>query len=300
MKPKRIHPAELFGVAVICAGAIGMAAFLPGQLRFLVTAVAWLLGVTLVSVGGVSLTRHDSRTAWMSGPLLAVVFTIGTAFFVSSTLRGAAIVLTAAHAAFMGVVLFQAFQQRERAAAPARAAIRVRTETPRPSRKPAAARPPAPQSEPPETESSHEIDAGFEQALLSRLSADTDDESIGAHESEPPPEAIRFQQAAQNVFQRIERGQDGDGREWLEGTVRVDFLRNQKTSIVHIPFWPAFHVRPDVSTELLEGPQLTIETKTVERWGIRLELTRRAAGLDPDFAELAFFVSTHSAAREAA
>ena len=86
----------------------------------------------------------------------------------------------------------------------------------------------------------------------------------------------------------------------MEGTIRVNFLRNQKTSIVHIPFWPAFQIRPDVDSELLAGPQLTIEAKTVERWGIRLELTRRAAGLDPDFAELAFFVSTHSAAREAA
>jgi hypothetical protein len=200
----------------------------------------------------------------------------------------------------MGVVLIQEFQRRQRTVSPARAAIQVRTETPRPHPKSRVPRPPAPQTEPTETDSSHEIDSGREQALLSRLSVGTEDESVPAHETVPPPEAIRFQQAAPNVFQRIERGQEPDGREWLEGTVRVDFLRNQKTSIVHIPFWPAFHVRPDVNSELLEGPQLTIETKTVERWGIRLELTRRAAGLDPDFAELAFFVSTHSTAREAA
>lgn len=298
MKPKPLQPTEFFAVAVICAAAIGLAAFLPGQLRFLVTAGAWMIGTILVSLGGVALTRCDSQFPWMSGPVLAVVFTLVTALFLSSTLQVPALLLIIAHASVMAFVLIQEFQQRERSSAPVRAAIRVRTEAPRRVSQRTAVPQTAPLEEASEPAVAHDIDHSFEQALLSRLSVDseTDVES----EQESPPEAIRFQEADSNVFQRIERGQDANGGEWLEGTIRVDFLRNQKTSIVHIPFWPAFQVRPEVNSELLEGPQLTIEAKTVERWGIRLELTRRAAGLDPDFAELAFFVSTHSAVREAA
>lgn len=294
MKPKPLQPTEFFAVAVICAAAIGLAAFLPGQLHFLVTAGAWMIGTILVSLGGLALTRRDSQFPWMSGPVLAVVFTLVTALFLSSTLQVPALLLIIAHASVMAFVLIQEFQKRERSSVPVRAAIRVRTEAPRRVSQRTAVPQTASLEEASESAVAHDIDNSFEQALLSRLSVDSETDV------ESPPEAIRFQEADSNVFQRIERGQDANGGEWLEGTIRVDFLRNQKTSIVHIPFWPAFQVRPEVNSELLEGPQLTIEAKTVERWGIRLELTRRAAGLDPDFAELAFFVSTKSAAREAA
>lgn len=299
MKPKPLQPTELFGVAIICAAAVGLSAFLPGQTHFLVTAGAWMIGTILVTSGGLALTRRDSQFSWMGGPVLAVVFAIGTALFLSSTLQVPALLLIIAHASIMGFVLIQEFQKRERSSTPARAAIRVRTEAPHPvPQRTASPQKPPLEEEPIDSVVAHEIDTGFEQALLSRLSVDS--ETDLASDEELRPEAIRFQEADSNVFQRIERGQDANGGEWLEGTIRVDFLRNQKTSIVHIPFWPAFQVRPEVNSELLEGPQLTIEAKTVERWGIRLELTRRAAGLDPEFAELAFFVSTHSAAREAA
>jgi hypothetical protein len=141
------------------------------------------------------------------------------------------------------------------------------------------------------------VENDLEQRLLARLHESSVAFSDADEEREPH---LSFETSDRHVAQRIERGIQRDGSEWMEGVLLVEFRAGQKTAIVHLPVWPAFASQPKIESELLGGPELDIEVKTIRRWGMRIELTRRAAGLDPDSAELAFFISAQAAIREAA
>lgn len=148
----------------------------------------------------------------------------------------------------------------------------------------------APAAEVPDT-----VESNLEQRLLAQLE---DGPEFSIDDEEEPH--LQFETADRHVGQRIERGRRADGSEWMEGMLLVEFEARQKTAIVHLPVWPAFETQPEIQSELLGGPDLDIEVKTIRRWGLRIELTRRASGLDPDSAELAFFISAQAAVREAA
>ena len=140
----------------------------------------------------------------------------------------------------------------------------------------------------------------FENDLERRLLAQIEDSPQLTFSEDDDEPHLQFESADRHVAQRIERGYRTDGSEWMEGMLLVEFQARQKTAIVHLPVWPAFATQPEIQSELLGGPDLDIEVKTIRRWGLRIELTRRASGLDPDSAELAFFISAKAAVREAA
>ncbi|HSG71547.1 MAG TPA: hypothetical protein VLA12_14085 [Planctomycetaceae bacterium] len=140
-------------------------------------------------------------------------------------------------------------------------------------------------------------ESDLERRLLAKLD---DGACLAFRDDEEEEPHLQFENADRHVAQRIERGYRADGSEWMEGMLLVEFQARQKTAIVHLPVWPAFATQPEIQSELLGGPDLDIEVKTIRRWGLRIELTRRASGLDPDSAELAFFISAQAAVREAA
>jgi len=288
---------QLVGTSLLCGIAVAVTTTFPGNSGELISLATWGFGLLLISVGAISLIRHSNRFTRIIVPVVSLMYCAGTISLLSSNMT----ILTSAIAAvpllFMtGLSLKLNTRNQTR---PSRVAIKVTAEAPSSESE---KRPLSQDSESSNHPQNEHIDSGLEHALLSRLSVENEHEENSNEPQEPigDSQSIQFQPAEQHILQRYERGLDPEGREWLEGTVRVDFLRNQRTAVIHIPFWPAFQIRPQVNSELLDGPHLKIDVKTVERWGIRLELTRRAAGLDPDSAELAFFVTTESKARGAA
>lgn len=289
---------QLLGTALLCGLAVVISVAMSGTMGTFLTAGCWLTGHLLISVGSISLSNSPRLSPSVAASSIQLLFCFLTIPLLPSFIALPAVLLAAVQmfVHFGNTVRVQRLQPHD--TNPTHVSIQVTAEAP-------VAKSGTDKTSPSENDNSQEsseIDAGREQALLSQLSASTfdDQENEIADDHQESPQAIQFQSAERDIVQRYERGSDPDGREWLEGTIRVDFLRHQKTAVVHIPFWPAFQSRPDVNSELLDGPHLKIEVKTVERWGIRLELTRRAAGLDPDSAELAFFVTSQSAARGAA
>ncbi|MDB4637659.1 MAG: hypothetical protein P8M30_17595 [Planctomycetaceae bacterium] len=289
---------QLVGTSLLCGVAVLVATALPHSLGEIVSLATWSSSLVLISVGAVSLIRHSPRLTQWSVVGVSLLFGMGTSLLLPSAWTLIAALMTGGQLLLLSGLTLRNYRQPP--ISPSRVAIKVTSK--RPSTE--SQKKLVPEDSKPLNELENEtINAGLEQALLSRLSvAQNHEEDSPVHEEESPhnSQSIQFQPAESHILQRYERGLDPEGREWLEGTIRVDFIRNQKTAVIHIPFWPAFQFPPQVNSELLEGPHLKIDIKTVERWGIRLELTRRAAGLDPDSAELAFFVTTESKARGAA
>jgi hypothetical protein len=288
---------QLVGTSLLCGVAIVVSVDLPGNLSEIVSLVTWSSSFLLISVGAVSLIRHSPRLTQFSAVGVSLLFGMGTILVLPSAWTLIASLMTGGQLLLLSGLTLRHHHQSP--SSPASVAIKVTSEAPSTD--------PQNTSESALSKSFHEsenetINAGLEQALLSRLSVEQNQEedSLEQEEFSHESQSIQFQPAESHILQRYERGLDPEGREWLEGTIRVDFIRNQKSAVIHIPFWPAFQFSPQVNSELLEGPHLKIDIKTVERWGVRLELTRRAAGLDPDSAELAFFVTTESKARGAA
>lgn len=291
--------------ALLCGLTVVVSVRISGSLGELVTVGCWLIGHLLLSVGGISLTGTPRLSTSVTAIATNLLYCLPTIPLLPSAGYLPAILLATFQLLVLSVNAVRAGWSPPQQASQTHIAIKVTSEPP--TSNPSSSERKQ-QSEATDEKENSEIDASLEQALLSKLSASSMLDSEDASESDDDSEidrtdqsqAIQFQTAEKEIAQRYERGSAPDGREWLEGTIRVDFLRNQKTAVIHIPFWPAFQTRPDVNSELLDGPHLKIDVKTVERWGVRLELTRRAAGLDPDSAELAFFVTTQSAARGAA
>ncbi|MBD3673897.1 MAG: hypothetical protein HUJ26_10265 [Planctomycetaceae bacterium] len=280
------------GTALLCGLAVFIPILLPSSQGPWLSVGCWMVGYLLLSLSGLSV----ASTTRLSTSLAAIATSLGYCLLTLPLLPAfgflPAVTLTAILILVLSAVSAKQHFLRTQPARVSHVAVQVSSKAPVPE----------PLHSETQRNENQDIDAGLEQALLSRLSTTSEPEVVPdpTDDRNDHPQAIQFQSADREIAQRYERGSDPDGREWLEGTFRVDFQRHQKTAIVHIPFWPAFNDRPEVRSELLDGPHLKIDIKTVERWGIRLELTRRAAGLDPDSAELAFFVSTQSAARGAA
>jgi len=77
-----------------------------------------------------------------------------------------------------------------------------------------------------------------------------------------------------DALQQIVRSRNEDGAERLEGTFLVEFVPNQRTASVHVPFCPAFETTPTVETLLLEG-DATLSIVKPQPFGVRIDVKRQ-------------------------
>ena len=99
--------------------------------------------------------------------------------------------------------------------------------------------------------------------------ADHDLDAPGA-DDEPRPWA---------AVQRLTRTRDAAGREWVDGTLLVDFAPGQRTAGAYVGFCPPLAALPDVDVQLGEGPDGTAKVVQALAHGAQFEvrLARPAA-----------------------
>ena len=71
--------------------------------------------------------------------------------------------------------------------------------------------------------------------------------------------------------EQLTRSQTEDGREHIEGVVRVRFEPGQRIGHAHIPFCPAFLGEPEFECEPVEGPEGRVKATHVQPFGVRIE-----------------------------
>ncbi|MFZ5831639.1 MAG: hypothetical protein ACOY3P_16255 [Planctomycetota bacterium] len=96
-----------------------------------------------------------------------------------------------------------------------------------------------------------------------------------ATDDEPP------NHSSENVLQRFTRSLDEEGREQLNGWLRVDVQAGQRSGVCHLAFCPPFESTPQVSVEQSEGPEARWRVTQALPHGARLEW-RLVAGAHAD------------------
>ncbi len=86
----------------------------------------------------------------------------------------------------------------------------------------------------------------------------------------------------ENLVQQLYRLADEDGQEIIYGTVRADFVAEQRTTVVHIGFCPPLTYLPEIEAEALPGSIAKIKVVQALAHGTRLEV-RLPAPAEEDF-----------------
>ena len=94
--------------------------------------------------------------------------------------------------------------------------------------------------------------------------------SLPLQEDEEPVE----EECNAGTTQQIVRFHAEDGTERLEGTFLVEFIPEQRTASVHVPFCPAFEATPTVEALLLDG-DATLSVVKPRSFGVRIDVKRR-------------------------
>lgn len=98
------------------------------------------------------------------------------------------------------------------------------------------------------------------------------EESFEAEFSDSPNLAIAQYPQDENLLQQLYRLKDEQGQEIIYGTVKADFVTDQRTAVVHVGFCPPLSYLPEIEAEALPGS--FARTKVVQSLahGTRLEV----------------------------
>lgn len=77
-----------------------------------------------------------------------------------------------------------------------------------------------------------------------------------------------------NATQQITRFRTEEGTDRLEGTFLVEFVPDQRTASVHVPFCPVFAATPMVEALLLDG-EATLSVVKPRPFGVRVDVKRQ-------------------------
>lgn len=95
----------------------------------------------------------------------------------------------------------------------------------------------------------------------------------------------------ENIVQQLYRLADEHGQQIIYGTVRADFVADQRTAVVHVGFCPPLSYLPEIEAEALPGSLAKIKVVQALAHGTRLEIRL------PSPAEDDFFMWIDMAAR---
>jgi len=74
--------------------------------------------------------------------------------------------------------------------------------------------------------------------------------------------------------QWLARSAPGPGEDFLEGTLRSEFVPGQKLLFLHVPFSPPFLAVPELECEVQAEGEVRLKVAAVYRYGARIELRR--------------------------
>ena len=115
--------------------------------------------------------------------------------------------------------------------------------------------------EPPAVLEERAVGEGFrEEDSVDEMLSDEEIAELGA--TPLPEEPLREQ---------LTRSQTEDGREHVEGVIRIRFEPGQRIGHAHIPFCPAFLGEPEFECEPVEGPDSRVKPTQVQPFGARIE-----------------------------
>ena len=80
--------------------------------------------------------------------------------------------------------------------------------------------------------------------------------------------------AGQDVSQWMTRRISPDGRECLEGAVKIQFSPGLKQTAIHVPFVPPLHQQPQVTCEVLGNSSVRLRVTSAQPYGTRIEARR--------------------------
>jgi hypothetical protein len=111
---------------------------------------------------------------------------------------------------------------------------------------------------------------GLSRPLAPQPAAFTVDELLG--ESLPPPEA----DVSQRVMRYVDLGQD-----MIVADFRCRFQGGERVQALHAVFCPPFAGLPEIATEHLQGPSVSLRIVQAQSYGARLEVRRLGGGDQP-------------------
>ena len=106
-----------------------------------------------------------------------------------------------------------------------------------------------------------------------RVETDRNTQTAAAATPQPaPPTASPVVNG--KLQQQISRFLARNGEDRVDGVWNVHFDLDQKRTVVHVPFSPAFSTRPNVECSLVDGDGVTLKVAEVHPYGVRLEARR--------------------------
>ncbi len=103
-----------------------------------------------------------------------------------------------------------------------------------------------------------------------------------------------------SVSQWMTRSVTSEGRERIEGAVKVDFAPGQKQAMIHLPFCPPFFGRPEVECESLDESVVRFKVAAAYPYGARIEAKRTAEAETARTVEVGFTAVASAPGRGAA
>ena len=100
--------------------------------------------------------------------------------------------------------------------------------------------------------------------------------------------------------QWMTRSVTDDGRECIEGAVKVDFAPGQKQAMIHLPFYPPLLEQPEVECESLDESDVRFKVAAVHPYGARIEAKRTGRPETAQTVEVGFTAVASAAGRGAA
>lgn len=98
------------------------------------------------------------------------------------------------------------------------------------------------------------------------------DDEPAAFVATPPPVAPAPECLRDDVVQQLYRVRDEQDQEVIYGTVRADFVADQRTAVVHVGFCPPLAYLPEIEAEALPGTTAKIKVVQAFAHGTRLDV----------------------------
>lgn len=85
----------------------------------------------------------------------------------------------------------------------------------------------------------------------------------------------------EGVTQQLTRIAEPEGKETLEGWLKLRFDPGVRSQAAHVAFCPPLLGTPEFHVEQMDGPETSIEINQLETYGVRLELRLESAPTEP-------------------
>jgi hypothetical protein len=149
------------------------------------------------------------------------------------------------------------------------------------------------------SQSSVQVAVNVQPSSVLELPMHSDQDTIGPDEV-PFPVDEESGEADPSILQWMTRRQLADGREAVEGAVRIFFESGNRFAVAHIAFVPPLSERPNAECQVLVDFEGRARIGVAQAYGLRIEARRSESDLCALSVEVAFSAETRAAQSAAA